>query len=365
MIPDAERRARGHSARLEVGAAGALRLGIVLLGVALTVHLFAALSRVLLLVYAAAILAVALNALARPLPLRRRWAAALIGILILGVIGMTIWFGGQALLAQLRGLAARLPQLESELRAWGDWLRAHLGLDVRLVGERTENTLRQLLPNLGRGRMLGRAWGIVEAIGLAFMILIGGLFALAEPNKRLLVPLMRMLPATQRAAWRRMLDLLTSRLRGWIRGTLISMATIGVLATAAFYLIGVPYPLVLGVVVGLMEFVPILGPFVGGLAAVVVAFLAKPILGLWTLLAVVAIQQVESHLVTPLVMQDSAELHPFVTLFAVLLFGGLFGLLGILLALPLAILTWTVLQVFWVERAIGTADDRIRPVVED
>lgn len=350
---------------MELGATAVLRLALVLVGVALTVRLFGTLSRVLLLVYAAAILAVVLNSLAHRLPLHRRWAAALIGVTILCTIGVVIWFGGQALLSQLRGLAARLPQLEADLRAWGDWLRAQLGVDVRLVGERTESTLRQLLPNLGSGRMLGRAWGLVEAIGLAFLILFGALFALAEPNRRLLVPLLRTVPEAQRAAWRRLLDLLATRLRGWIRGTAISMATIGLLATGAFYLLGVPYALLLGVVIGLTEFVPILGPVVGGAAAVVVAFLAKPILGLWTLVAVLVVQQVESQLVTPLVMQGSAQLHPFVTLFAVLLFGSLFGLLGMLLALPLAILTWTVVEVFWVERAIDAADDRIHPVVED
>ncbi len=87
--------------------------------------------------------------------------------------------------------------------------------------------------------------------------------------------------------------------------------------------------------------------------------------GLWTAVAILAIQQVESQLVTPLVMAKAAEVHPFVTLFAIVLFGGLFGFLGILLALPLVLLLWTVTQVLWVERAIGTGHDRIEPVVEE
>ena len=71
----------------------------------------------------------------------------------------------------------------------------------------------------------------------------GGIFALAKPNDRLLVPLLQAIPAERRPAFRRCLELLGTRLTGWVKGQLISMATIGVLATGAFYLIGVPYAL--------------------------------------------------------------------------------------------------------------------------
>lgn len=87
--------------------------------------------------------------------------------------------------------------------------------------------------------------------------------------------------------------------------------------------------------------------------------------GLWTAGAILLIQQLESQVVTPLAMAKAAEIHPFVTLFAIFLFGGLFGFLGILLALPLVILIWTTVQVLWVERAIHAGEDAIPPVVED
>jgi predicted PurR-regulated permease PerM len=64
-------------------------------------------------------------------------------------------------------------------------------------------------------------------------------------------------------------------------------------------------------------------------------------------------------------MSQQAEVHPLVTLFSLILFGSLFGFLGVLLALPLVMLFWTVIEVLWVERAIDTDDDRIRPVVKE
>lgn len=341
------------------------KFGGLLFLLALAYRFFDTLSRVFLLVYAAAILAVALNAVARRLPLDRRWTAAIIAFLSVAGFAAAAWFGGGALLRQLGGLADSLPAMETELRAWGEVVRERTGLDVELVGERTGRMARDFFADLGGRDVLGRAGGLLEWLTIPVLIFFGGIFALAKPNDRLLVPLLRAVPEERRPAFRRCLELLGTRLTGWVKGQLISMASIGVLATAAFHLIGVPYALLFGVINGLAEFVPILGPWAGGIPAVIVAFLDDPMKGLWTAVAILAIQQVESQLITPLVMAKAAEVHPFVTVFAIVLFGGLFGFLGILLALPLVLLVWTVVQTLWVERALDAGGDRVAPVVEE
>jgi predicted PurR-regulated permease PerM len=338
--------------------------GLLLLA-ALVYTYFESIARVLLIAYAAAILAVALNAIARRLPLERRWSAAILGVVILVAFGAALWFGGAALLSQLRDLAESLPRLEEQSREWGDWLRSRLGLDVQLIGDRTVEMVKDYLGGLGGSDVIGQARGLLEWLALPLLVFFGGIFALADPNDRLLTPLLRAIPENRRTSFRRVFQLLAARLTGWVKGQLISMTTIGVLATIAFYLIGVPYPLVFGVLNGLAEFVPIIGPWAGGIPAVVVAFLQDPMKGLWAAVAIIAIQQVESQVLTPLVMAKAAEVHPFITLFAIVLFGGIFGFLGVLLAIPLVLLIWTVVQVLWVERAIGAGHDRIEPVVHE
>ena len=176
---------------------------------------------------------------------------------------------------------------------------------------------------------------------------------------------MRAVPSGLRPAFRRILRLLGTRLLGFIKGQLISIVTVGVLATTAFYLLGVPYAFLSGVLNGLAEIVPIPGPWAGGIPAVAVAFAVDPVKGLWAAVAVLAIQQVEGQVVTPLAMSKAARVHPFVTIFALVLFGGMSGFLGILLAVPLVLLPWTLVQVLWVERAIGSARDPVPPVVRD
>ena len=351
-----------RAARIVPNLYGAVLLFFLL---ALAYRFFDTLSRVLLIAYAAAILAVALNIIVRRLPVKRPIAAGALGLLSLIVLGATAWFGGGILLRQMRGFIDALPAMEAQIAAWGDLLRARTGLDLDIVGEGLRTQIRSLLGDVSGSDVIGRAGGFLEALAVPIVIFFGAIFALAKPNERLLVPVMRAIPTKHRDAIRRMVSLLGDRLTGWIEGQIIAMVSVGVIATIAFYVIGVPYALLLGVVNGLAEFVPIIGPWAGGVPAVIVAFLDDPTKGLWTLVAILVMQLVESQVITPVVMSRAADVHPFVTLFALILFGGLFGFLGVLLALPLVLLFWTIVEVLWVEEAIATAADTIDPVVEE
>lgn len=331
---------------------------------ALLFHFFGTIAETLLLAYAAAILAVALNAATSRLPLNRKWVAALTGILVLGGVVALLWWGAPAVVAQFRDLAGDLPRMQAQLRQWAEWVYQQTGIRVPLGGGGGGGPQRTL-PQMGGGEVLGRAAGLLEVILLVLIVLFGGLYALASPNERLLTPLLRTVPRGARPAVYRILDLLGKRLVGWLKGTGIAMLAVGGLSILAFSLIGVPNALALGLLNGVVEFIPIFGPWIGGTTATLVAFIADPVKGAWVAVAALAIQQIEANVITPWAMSREAEVHPFVTLFALLFFGGLFGFLGIFLALPLVIFFWTVVQVLWVERTIDTDQDRIAPVVQE
>lgn len=328
---------------------------------ALLFHFFDTIAQTLLLAYAAGILAVALNAATSRLPLNRKWVAALTGILFLGGVVALLWFGAPAVVSQFRDLAGDLPRIQAQIRQWAEWVYQQTGIRVPLGG----GGLQQALPKVGGGEVLGRAAGLLEVILLVLIVLFGGLYALASPNEHLLTPLLRAVPASTRPAVYRIFDLLGKRLVGWLKGTGMAMLAVGGLSILAFSIIGVPNALALGLLNGVVEFIPIFGPWIGGTAAILVAFIADPVKGAYVAVAALAIQQIEANVITPWAMSREAEVHPFVTLFALLLFGGLFGFLGIFLALPLVIFFWTVIQVLWVERTIDTDQDRIAPVVQE
>jgi predicted PurR-regulated permease PerM len=332
---------------------------------ALLFRYFEQLAQVFLIIYAAAILAVALNVVVRLFPLERRWVTALLGLAIVSTIGVGLWWAIPALLEQVQGFMAEAPRFQAQLEQWSAWMRQRTGLNIDLFGERSQAMLMEGLQRMQEGDVLGRARGVLEIIFLPLIILFGGLYAVAKPNHRLLAPLLRTVPRDRRLAFRRLFELLGLRLRGWVKGTLMAMVAVGTLMTVALTVIGVPYALMIGVFAGLVEFIPLAGPWIGGIVAVAIAFLDDPNKAFLTILVVLAIQQLESNIITPLVMASAAEVHPFVTLFALLLFGSLFGFLGILLSIPLVLLFWTLVEVLWVERALDSDEDRIAPVVRE
>jgi predicted PurR-regulated permease PerM len=329
---------------------------------ALVFHYWEQLTHVFLLGYAAAILAVILNALQRRLPIKRKWVAALVGLLVVGAVVGALAIGMPLLLQQARGIMGTGPQLEEQIAQWEQQITKATGMKIDIPHP---SKLFQSAGGGGGSAMMGKAASFLEILFIPLILFFGGLFALASPNDRLLTPMMRVLPHSLRLAWYRIFQLLGDRLIGWAKGTGTAMLAVAVLSTAAFLAIGVPNAVALGVLNGLVEFIPLFGPWLGGLTATMVAFLDDPQKGMFVAIAALAIQQIEANLITPWAMAHNAEVHPFVTLFALVLFGSLFGFLGVLLALPLTMLVWTVVQVLWVERAIDTDKERIAPVVSE
>lgn len=339
-----------------------LKVGGMLLLVMLVYRFFDPLSHVLLILYASAILAVLFNAIVQRLPMERRWVVALIGLTILALLAVAVVFGGPLLLEQMRSIAQRGPEFQQQLSSLGRRIQEATGINIGPLNQSLGAVLRRLFAG---GSMLGQARGAAELVLVPALIIVGALFGTASPNDRLLVPLLRAVPRERRNQLRRVLDLLGERLAAWMQGQVIAMLAVGTLTTIALLIIGVPYALLLGVLNAFTEFIPLAGPWMGGIPAVAIATLDDPSKGLWTALAMFGIQLTEINLITPYTMSKVADVHPLITLFALVTFGSIFGFLGMLLALPLVLLFWTAIQVFWVEGAIETDHDRIAPVVEE
>lgn len=333
---------------------------------ALLVRYFDHVVEVFLLGYAAAILAVFFNAIVRRLPLERKWTTAGLGLVVLLMLGSALWFGVPLLLAQVRDLAGRAPEFQAQLLSVERWIRATTGLDLTLAGTAGRNLLTDtFLGGETTANILRQAQGVIGLLVVILLIIVGALYAVGQPNEQLLSPLLRAIPRSSRPAFRRIFQLLGDRLLGWMKGLLTSMAAVGLLSLLLYHLIGVPNALLLALIATLTEAIPVVGPWAGGAVAVGTAFVDDPTKGLWTAGAAIAIQQIEANLITPFAMARNARVHPFVTLFALLLFGSLFGFLGLLLSIPLVLLIGTVIEVLWIEGAIDTDQDSIPPVVQE
>jgi len=305
---------------------------------------------VLLLVFGAILVAVLLRALAGPIarrtPLSDGWALATVTLALGAGIAAAAWLFGAEVRAQVGELADRLPE------AWRS-LEERLGATD--LGERLADRAQDAAPDAGSvlSGLTGVLYSFVGGLADLLLIAFGGLYLAAQPGlyRRGVLLLFPADGPRERIAGT--LDASGAALRLWLLGQLVAMAFLFVLTGLGLWAIGVPAALALALLAGLAQFVPLIGPIVAAIPALLIALSEGWQTTLWTLLLYVAIQQVESNLITPLVQRQAVSLPPAITLFAVVAFGLLFGPLGILFATPLAVVAFVAVKKLWVRDALG------------
>lgn len=143
-------------------------------------------------------------------------------------------------------------------------------------------------------------------------------------------------PARRRAAVSELIAAVGHAFAGYVRGVTVNILAIGGLAMLACWFLGLPAPVLLGVFAGLCELIPLLGPFLGAVPAMLLAFSIGPLYPLVVAGAFLALQQLESNVLTPVVMQHEVGLRPFLVIMALLLGAALAGIWGALVAVPIA-----------------------------
>ncbi len=131
--------------------------------------------------------------------------------------------------------------------------------------------------------------------------------------------------------------LIMEKLGAWIRGQLLLGLILAVCYLVVFWAIGVPSALLLAVMGGMAEFVPYVGPILAGIPAIILAFTVSPAVGIATVIALIVIQQLENNLLVPKVMQRAVGMNPIVSILAFLIGAKLFGLVGAIAAIPVAL----------------------------
>jgi predicted PurR-regulated permease PerM len=167
------------------GPAHLYRTAALLFLFAVLFHYLGSIVHVLLMAYAAAILAVLFNALIRKVPFERRWMAGLLGLLIVAGIIALLWFGVPILADQIRGLVQQVPELSALLTNVETWLRANTGLNINLVSSQVREFFRDafLSTSGGGGGILARARGVLEYLFMPLLILMGPCSRRARPTE--------------------------------------------------------------------------------------------------------------------------------------------------------------------------------------
>ncbi|WP_375205487.1 AI-2E family transporter [Hyphococcus sp.] len=164
---------------------------------------------------------------------------------------------------------------------------------------------------------------------------------------------LKLLPPRLRPRVREAVNLSGQSLKGWLVGQLIAMAIIGTLTSLGLMLIGLPSWLALGLVAGLAQFVPVVGPILSALPGLILAASIDATMLLHALLVYVGVQQLESNFITPFVMRQTASIPMALTVFSIIGFGMLFGGLGALLATPITVAAYVLIQKLYIEDEFG------------
>lgn len=330
---------------------GLLRAVFVAFALVLAYRFLAAVAAIVLLLATGLLLAVALSAPVEALHGRkvpRPVAVVLIVAIVLAVLGLGGYLLFPVLAEQASQLASSLPDALSQLVERARELVRRFGIKVGGGGEISPSTLAS-----GVRRVLGGALGLFSSLVSFLTGLIVVLFVpiyLAALPGPVVEWVVRLFPSGKRDETRRVLSKARSSLLSWLGGRLISMTIVGLLSTAALYLIGVPGALFLGLFSGLVSFVPLLGSIAGAIPPLLLALAGNPLDALWVVLAYVVIQQIESNLLTPLVMEKAVSVHPVVVIASVTVASAAFGILGALLAVPAAVVGGVLVEDLWFRR---------------
>jgi predicted PurR-regulated permease PerM len=149
-------------------------------------------------------------------------------------------------------------------------------------------------------------------------------------------------------------------LRRWLVGQSLLAAGVALLTGAGLMLLGAPFAIALGLLAGLMEFVPYIGPFVAAVPAILVGFADSPQLALKIALLFLFIQSLESYVLAPLIQHKAVYLPPAVILFAQVLMGVIVGALGVAVATPLAAALMVAVSMLYVEDALGDKNAKVQ-----
>ena len=192
-----------------------------------------------------------------------------------------------------------------------------------------------------------------SGIADVLVVIVAGIFLAAQP-RFYTTGAIKLVPPGKRDLAMEAMQESERALRLWLRGQLISMIVVGLLTGIGLWALGMQSALTLGLLAGLLEFIPFAGPILAAIPAILLSLAVSPDLALWVLLLYVAVQQFEGNVLTPLVQQYAVDLPGAELLFSLLGFGMLFGVLGVVLAAPLAVVSYVLVKRLYVIETLHT-----------
>ncbi len=320
--------------------------------VLVAIALFWYLRKMLMSVFAAVLLAVFLDALTISLKkvthIPRGLSLAIVCVLLIALGIFMFMFLGPRVVDQFAGLAERIPKALNQIQNWLE--QSEMGQKILAFNPKPDSAI-----SLGT-KLMGGFVGIfstgMDIFAGLMIILFGGLYFAATPRMYLDNGLL-LLPKKKRQRGGEVLSALGTGLRRWLIGRFAAMAITGTLVGIGLLIAGAPLALSLGVISGLLAFVPNIGPVISFLLMILVAMTKDPHLIIYVAFVYLIVQILESYVITPLVQERAVSIPPGFLIMVQILMGFLFGIMGLFLATPMLVAIIILIQTLYVNDHLG------------
>lgn len=281
----------------------------------------------------------------RWLPIGHVLSLALATIVIVGLAGLAMAIFGREVVHQVTDLIARLPAA---------WAALEASVGTRDLVQAVRENLGRVMPDGGTvlaalRYLIGSITGAASGFALA---LLGGIYLAARPDlyRRGFLLLFPQRHVDRVGA---SLDATRNALQDWLLGQLLSMTVTATAIALGLSFIGVPSALALGLICGLMGFVPMIGPLLGALPGVLVALTVGGDVLVQTIILYVIVQQLAGSVIEPMIMHHTVNVPPAVTLFGLFAVGAVLGPVGVLLGGPIIVTVHVLTRQLYVKGYLG------------
>jgi predicted PurR-regulated permease PerM len=335
-----------------------ITIGLSLLAVSLWLTAWYAV-KTLLAIFAGVLLAIFIRGLAirlqRWVPVSEKIALTLVAGGLAVFMGLTLWAFATLMARQTQELTKVLPaslerlQQQVSQTEWGKTLLENVG-----------NAPEKLMPNQFFSKATGVFTGAMDTAVNLMVILFTGLYGAFDPQTYTR-GMVRLFPARRRKQAADVLDAAGVTLWDWLMGRMIAMAFVGVANAVGLWALGVPLAFILGVIAGLLTFVPNFGPLIAAVPAMLVALMQSPTLALYVLVLHFVVQTIEGYFLTPLVQSRMVSMPAIVVIGSQIVFTTLLGPMGLILATPLATLAMVLLDLLYLRDTLGEPAAEVDP----
>lgn len=268
---------------------------------------------------------------------------AILSIYLLGIGGVIafLFLIGPPLYHQLGSLIDNIPVFIDTVRGWvndfnNSGLLERFQEDERFSIEELTNTLSDNLNTFlsAIGNNVVSFVSTITGVVIVLVLIPFVLFYMLKDGEKLPDKLLLFVPVQHREEGKKVLSDMDDALSSYIQGQIIVSLFIGVFMYIGLLIVGVEYSLILAMIAMFTNVIPFLGPFLGAVPSVIVAFIDSPITAAWVLVVVLVVQQLESNIISPQVMGRKLDIHPLTIILLLMVAGSLAGIVGMLLAVP-------------------------------